>query len=306
MFQRIVFVLAIVAVSCAAPPPPAAPKQQTFGSPEEAVKALVDVVKKGNLDGLIVMLGPEGKELAETSDPVTGKRHREVFTVAASEGWHLEEMGPDKRTLVIGNEDWPFPIPIVKEGTVWRFDTAAGKEEVLARRIGRNELAVIQACRTYVVAQQLYAKHGHDGNPPGIFARTFRSDEGKQNGLYWPAKHKADISPLGDLVAEAEIEQQATKTATGKRAPFHGYYFRIVTKQGANAPGGAKDYVVNGKMSGGFALLAWPAQYDTTGVMTFIVNRDGTIHENDLGSDTGTAAEAITSYDPDSSWKVVQ
>ena len=295
----------IAALSCAAPQPPPSPAQRTYSTPEEAVRALIDVVKKGNLDEMLVMFGPEGKELAETSDPVTGKRHREVFTVAASENWHLEEMGADKRTLVVGNENWPFPIPIVKEGNAWRFDTATGKEEVIARRIGRNELAVIQACRTYVLAQQLYAKHGHDGNPSGIFATSFRSNPGKQNGLYWPAARGAARSPLGDLVAEAELEPRAASPATAKPAPFHGYYFKIMTAQGANAPGGASDYVVKGRMSGGFALVAWPAQYDTTGVMTFIVNRDGSVHESDLGPDTAKVAQAMTSYDPDSTWKVV-
>ncbi len=305
MFQRIaLLILVAAAVSCAAPQP-AAPKEQTFASPEEAVRALVDVVKREKLDELIVMFGPEGKELAETSDPVTGRRHREVFTVAASEGWHLEEMGVDKRALVIGNENWPFPIPIVKEGNSWRFDTAAGKEEVIARRIGRNELAIIQACRTYVLAQQLYAKHGHDGNPPGIFATSFRSEPGKQNGLYWPAARGAHRSPLGDLVADAELERHAAAPAGAKPMPFHGYYFKIVTAQGATASGGARDYLVKGKMSGGFALVAWPADYDVTGVMSFIVNQDGVVHENDLGPDTAKVAQAMTSYDPDSTWKII-
>jgi len=305
MFQRIaLLILVTAAVSCAAPQP-AAPKEQTFASPDEAARALVDVVKKGNLDELLKLLGPEGKELAETSDPVTGKHHREVFTVAAAEGWHLEEMGADKRTLVVGNESWPFPIPIVKEGTVWRFDTAAGKEEVIARRIGRNELAVIQACRTYVTAQQLYAKHGHDGNPPGIFATSFRSEPGKQNGLYWPAARGARRSPLGDLLADAELERHAAAPADVKPKPFHGYYFKIVTAQGATATGGAKDYLVKGKMSGGFALVAWPADYDVSGVMSFIVNQDGAVHEKDLGPDTAKVAQAMTSYDPDSTWKVI-
>jgi hypothetical protein len=302
---RIVVLLAIVAAACAAPPPPAAPTQKTYASPDEAARALIDVVKKSDLDGLIAMLGPDGKELAETADPATGRRHREVFTVAAAEGWHLEEMGADKRSLVIGNENWPFPIPIVKDGNTWRFDTAAGKEEVIARRIGRNELAVIQACRTYVFAQQLYAKQGHDGNPPGLYARSFRSDPGKQNGLYWPSKPKTGRSPLGDLFADAEPETRAAAAATAKPMPFHGYYFKIITAQGASAPGGAKDYVVKDRMSGGFALVAWPAAYDESGVMSFIVNQDGAVHERDLGADTAKTAQAMTSYDPDSSWKVV-
>jgi hypothetical protein len=193
----------------------------------------------------------------------------------------------------------------VKDGGSWRWDTAAGKEEVLARRIGRNELATIQACRAYVRAQRQYAQDPHDGKPAGTYASAFRSDPGKQNGLYWPTAHGQKRSPLGDLVAEAAAE--GTHLATGQEpTPFHGYYFKILTAQGPAAPGGARSYVVGGRMSGGFALVAWPAQYDLTGVMTFLVGPDGTIHEKDLGRETAAQAGALSQYDPDSSWEVVK
>jgi hypothetical protein len=191
----------------------------------------------------------------------------------------------------------------VKDARGWRFDTAAGKEEVIARRIGRNELAVIETCRTYVVAQQLYARDGHDGKRAGLYARTFRSDHGKQNGLYWSAAHGQKRSPLGDLLAEAAADGRAESAAP---SPFHGYYFRILEAQGANAKGGAADYVVNGEMSRGFALVAWPSEYDVTGVMTFIVNQDGVVHERDLGAETARTAAALRSYDPDASWQAVR
>ena len=288
-------------LSCAAREPE--PTQRTFTSPEEAVRTLIDVVKAGNMKDLLFIFGPEGESLASSSDPATGRHNREVFTVAVAEGWQLVDLGPDKRSLVIGNEGWRFPVPIVKDGNIWRFDTAAGKEEVLARRIGRNELAVIEICKTYVVAQRLYARDGHDGKPSGLYARTVRSDPGKQNGLYWSSKRGEKRSPLGDLMSEAAVEERA---AEGEGSPFNGYYFRILTAQGAHAPGGAKDYVVKGEMSGGFALLAWPAEYDESGVMTFMVNQDGVVHERDLGPETGTLAKTITRYDPDQSWQPVR
>src|SRR4051812_11598248 len=272
---------------------------QTFATPEDAVKQLVDVAKKGTIDDLVKILGPDAQPLVEASDPATARQHRQVFVVAAREGWRLEENGPDRRTLIVGNEAWPFPVPLVKEGSRWRFDTATGVEEVVARRIGRNELAVIRACRTYVFAQLLYARRGHDGKPAGLYATTFRSDTGKQNGLYWPAVRGEKRSPLGELVAQAAGDS-ATPT------PFHGYYFRILKTQGPDAPGGAGDYVVKGEMSGGFALVAWPASYDGTGVMTFIVNRDGTVREKDLGPETATLASTMTAYNPDATWQIVQ
>ena len=291
---------AIAAASCSR----ATPAPRTYATPEEAVRALNDVVKAGKLDELLAIFGPEGQELVASSDAATGRRNRQVFNVAFAEKWHLVDQGTNTKVLVVGNEEWPFPVPLVREGNRWRFDTAAGKEEVLARRIGRNELAVMQICRTYVAAQRLYARDGHDGKRAGLFATAFRSDPGKQNGLYWPAGHGQRRSPLGDLVAQAAEEGRVS--AGGPPAPFHGYQFKILTAQGAAATGGAKNYVTAGEMSGGFALVAWPAQYDASGVMTFIINQDGVLYEKDLGPETAATAKKMSLYDPDPSWVKVQ
>lgn len=282
-----------------------ATQQRTFATPEEAVKALVETVRAGNLDTLLAIFGPDGKTLIGSSDPATARMNRQVFAIALREKWHLEDVSPTQKTLVVGNEDWPFPVPLVREGTVWRFDTAAGEEEVLARRIGRNELSAIATTRAYVTAQQRYAKQGHDGKPAGLFAMKFQSDAGKENGLYWPTARGQARSPLGDLVAQAAEEGRAVGGDGGRPTPLHGYYFKILTGQGAAAPGGAKSYVVKGDLSGGFALVAWPAQYDATGIMTFIVNQDGIIRERDLGPQTDAAARKITVYNPDASWRPV-
>jgi hypothetical protein len=276
---------------------------RTFASPEDAVKALADAVKAGQLDEVVAIFGPEGKELIDSSDPATAKQNREVFSAAVRERWKLVEERPESRTLVIGNEEWPFPVPLVKDGNRWRFDTAAGKEEVIARRIGRNELAAIRVCRTYVAAQRLYASQGRDGRRAGMYAATFRSDPGKHNGLYWPHAAGERRSPLGDLLAEAADDGRADAK---QRQPFHGYYFRILTGQGAAAAGGEKNYIVNGEMSGGFALVAWPAEYDVTGVMTFVVNQDGVVRETDLGRGTDGAAKAMTLYNPGETWSIAQ
>ena len=186
-------------VSCTRTAP--APSARTFATPEDAVRALVEAAKAGALEDVVAIFGPDGKELADSSDPATARRNRDVFTVAAAEAWQLVDQGSERKVLVVGNEGWPFPVPLAKDASGWRFDTAAGKEEVLDRRIGRNELAVIRICRTYVAAQQLYAERGHDGQPAGLYARTFRSDPGRENGLFWPAGRGQTRSPLGDLVA---------------------------------------------------------------------------------------------------------
>ena len=282
------------------------PHQRTFSSAEEAVETLVDTVKKGDLDGLIAIFGPDGKDLAASSDAATARMNRQVFTVAAAEGWRLTEGGAGRKVLVIGNEDWPFPVPLVKEANLWRFDTAAGQEEIIARRIGRNELAAIDTVRAYVAAQNRYASHPHDGNPPGVFATRFHSDAGKQNGLYWPARHGEPRSPLGDLVAQAAEEGRPVGPAGAESSPFHGYYFKILTGQSAAGPGGARSYILDGRMLGGFALVAWPAQYNVTGVMTFIVNQDAVVLEKDLGSGTDAVARKMRLYNPDPSWRPVQ
>jgi hypothetical protein len=277
----------------------------TFQSPEDAVKGLIDTTKAGNLDALVALFGPEGREIVSSSDPATARTNRDVFLAAVAQRWRLEDRDDGTKELIVGNEDWPFPVPLVKNEQGWRFDTAAGKEEILARRIGRNELAVIDLCRLYVSAQRIYAQTGHDGAPARRYAQRFNSSPGKQDGLYWPSTAGQPRSPFGDLVAAASGDGYDL-AARKSPEPFHGYQFRILTAQGPAAPGGEMDYLKKGVMSGGFALIAWPVQYDATGIMTFIVNAGGAVHEQDLGPDTAKAAAAITRYDPDSSWRRVQ
>jgi len=300
LFVAILVTAALAACSRTAPS-----AQQSFGTPEDAVRGLIAAVKAGAPEQVVAFFGADGKELVDSSDPVAAKRRRDVFKVAVAERWRLVDDPKGGKILTIGNEDWPFPVPLVKDDRGWRFDTAAGKEEIIARWIGRNELSAIAICRTYVAAQKIYAQKGHDGLAPGLFAKTFRSDPGKQNGLYWRAGHGEKRSPLGDLLAQA-AEERGAANRDGEPSPLHGYFFKILTAQGPSAPGGAKDYIVNGQMSGGFSLVAWPAQYDVTGVMTFVVNHDGVVHEKDLGRDTGNAAKSMTLYNPDASWAAVQ
>jgi hypothetical protein len=259
------------------------PAHRTFPTAEDAVRALAGAVKAGNVNEVVAIFGPEGQALIDTSDLATAKRNRDIFATAVAERWRLENGPGGSRVLVIGNEDWPFPVPLVQDGSGWRFDTAAGKEEVLARRVGRNELAAIFVCRTYVTAQRLYAARPHDGQPAGRYATKFKSDPGTQNGLYWPASLGEKRSPLGDLVAMAAEEGRPLGQGQGP-TPFHGYYFRILPSQA------------------GFGLVAWPAQYDATGVMTFVINQDGSVREKDLGPDSDRAVKAMTDYAPDATW----
>jgi len=283
----------------------AAQAPRAFSTPEDAVRALADTVKAGDLQRLVSLFGPEGQDLVDTSDPVTGRRNREVFTAAFAEGWRLADTGRDRKELVIGNEAWPFPVPLVRGPAGWSFDTAAGKEEVLSRRIGRNELAVIRTLRAYVDAQRAYAKAGHDGRRAGLFARRFGSSPGLHDGLYWPAPPGQPRSPLGVLIAKASEEGYHLKEGEGP-SPLNGYYFRILEGQGKSAKGGAAEYVVAGEMSGGFALVAWPVHYGATGIMTFVVNQDGIGYEKDLGQETQAAVARLTRYDPDGTWGTVQ
>ncbi len=296
---------ALAATAACTPSEPPRPQQQMFASPEEAVRRLAEVVKAADVEQLSTIFGPDSKELVDTSDPVTARRNRETFTAAFAEHWSLVDAEPSGKTLVIGNEEWPFPVPLVQDGNNWRFDTAAGKAEVLARRIGRNELAAIRICATYVAAQRRYAEHGHDGKPVGLYAQTFSSDAGKENGLFWPEVKGKRLSPLGDLVAQAASEGQRFGEGQ-KPMPFQGYYFKILTAQGDAAPGGAKSYLASGNMSGGFALVAWPAEYDLTGIMTFIVNQDGIVYEKDLGPESAAMAGKMSDYNPDESWKRIE
>lgn len=277
--------------------------QQLFQTPEDAGKALVAAAKSGDVRAIMRVLGPDGAEVASSGDAVADGNARKQFLLAYEQKHQVTMDGQDKAMLVVGEGGWPFPIPLIRRNESWRFDAAAGKEEILQRRIGRNELSAIQACLAYVDAQEEYADKDRTGTGVGVYAQRFVSRPGKKDGLYWPAAAAGgDESPMGELVARATAE--GYRVGQG-RAPFHGYYYKILTRQGPNAPGGAMDYVVRGNMIGGFALVAYPAEYDNSGVMTFIVNQKGIVYEKDLGPNTAGLASSMTAYDPDSTWRKV-
>ncbi len=276
--------------------------QKTFSTPEDAVVAVVDAARAGNKAELSAIFGPEGEKILSSGDPVMDQNATQTFVAAYDERAQLSEENGN-RVLLIGNEEWPFPIPLVKDGARWRFDTEAGADEVRFRRIGRNELNTIEACRAYAAAQQEYAKKAHDGKAAGVYAQKFASTPGKQDGLYWQVGASEEPSPLGDLFAKAA----ALGYQSGdKPVPFYGYYFRILTSQGNNAKGGARDYMKQGEMRGGFALIAVPAEYGNSGIMTFWVNQDGVVFQKDLGADTEKVAASISAFDPDQTWTEVQ
>jgi hypothetical protein len=289
----------LLAPACSRPSP-----QAKFATPEAAAAALLQALKTAGPHQMQEIFGREGVEAVTSGDPVSDQHDREVIALAMEQSWRWAPLGEDAKELIIGDEQWPFPVPLRKTGNEWQFDSEEGKEEVLARRIGRNELGIIDLCRAYVDMQREYASQPHDGKPAGLFAQRLRSSPGREDGLYWHRKRGERRSPLGDLVAEAAAEgYDLNKSAA---SPFWGYHFRILTAQGPAAPGGKKDYVVNGDMTGGFALLAYPAKYASSGVMTFMVSQDGVVYQKDLGPDTGTQAPRLAEYNPDESWTAVQ
>ena len=281
-------------------------KQKSFKSPEEAVKALVGAVKGNDTKELLAIFGPAGKELIFSGDEVADKTWRERFAKAYEEMNKLVSENETKIILHVGNGEWPYPVPVVKKGENWFFDTKAGKEEILNRRIGRNELNAIKVCLAYVDAQREYIKEDRDQNKLLEYAQRLISKEGGKNGLYWESKEGEEPSPLGPLVAKAAVEGYTGERPIGKRTPYHGYYYRILKAQGKNAPGGEYDYVVDGKMIGGFALVAYPAEYGSTGIMTFIVNQGGVVYQSNLGRDTEKIAKAMKKFDPDDTWKKME
>jgi hypothetical protein len=287
---------ALLVITLASP----AGAQQTFKTADEAADALVKAARAGDEQAMLAVLGPDGEDIVSSGDPVDDAATRQVF-LAAYDAGHRVAVEGNKATLILGTEDYPFPIPLVRKGDTWQFDTAAGRLEVLYRRIGRNELDTIQACLAYVDAQNDYADKDR-GEGAGVYAQRIVSQPGKKDGLYWPAAAGEEESPLGELVAFATNEGYKVG---GGRAPFHGYYFKVLTKQGANVPGGALDYVVRGKMIGGFALVAYPAEYGNSGVMTFLVNHNGRVWEKDLGERTAEIAERMSAYNPDQTWRQV-
>jgi len=301
----LVFLILLIAISITVLPVSAQEvKQKVFGSPEEAMKTLVETVKAGDRKGMMAILGPEGEDIIDSGDEVADKNTQEQFVRDYQERVDFVKEKEDRVSIIVGKNYWPFPIPIVKKGEGWVFDTKAGREEVLNRRIGRNELKTIQVCLAYVEAQREYATtdRGRDGIIQ--YAQKIASDKDRRNGLYWEAAEGEVPSPLGPLAAKAAAE--GYRRAGDKPTPFHGYYYKILKGQGPNAPGGAYNYVINGHMVAGFALVAWPAEYGVSGVTTFLVNQNGTVYEKDLGPKAEERVKAMTLYNPDRTWRKAQ
>ena len=276
---------------------PDARAQQVFTLPDEAASALAAAVKSGARKDMLRVLGSDGEDVISSGDDVADKESRERFTTAYGARHSVKIEGDKKAVMILGNDDFPFPIPLMKKKAGWEFDTSAGRLEILYRRIGRNELDAIQTCLAYVDAQNEYAEKDR-GEGAGVYAQRIVSTSGKKDGLYWPG----DDSPLGEFAAQASAE--GYKVGEGP-IPYHGYYYRVLTQQGPNAPGGTLSYVVKGKMIGGFALLAWPAEYGNSGVMTFLVNHNGVVYQKDLGDYTMKLVKRMNWFDPDQTWKKV-
>ncbi len=283
----------------------AAEKQKAFTTADEAVKVFVSALRDNNEKELAAIFGPPAKGLISSGDPVSDRQRRERFLKAYDEKNSIVPEG-QRMVLNVGQNDWPFPVPVVKKGNVWVFDTEIGKQEILNRRIGENELDTIQTMLAIVDAEREYAMKDSDNHGLLEYAQKFRSDPGKRNGLYWETKEGEEPSPLGELVAKAKAEGYTYQKSKSEPVPYHGYYFRILKAQGKNAPGGAYDYLVNGHMIGGFAVVAYPAGYGNSGVMTFLVNDDGVVYQKDLGKNTNRIATAMKMFDPDKTWKKVE
>jgi hypothetical protein len=276
--------------------------QQVFKTPDEAASALVDAAKAGDMRALVNVLGPDGEDIVSSGDEVADAETRQKFVAAYDAKHQIAMEGENKAILVIGAGDFPLPIPLVRKDGAWRFDTAAGREEILYRRIGKNELEAIQATLAYVDAQNEYAEKDRTGDGLNAYAKRIISQPGKKDGLYWPVSQGEEESPLGELMARAT--RLGYRVGAG-RTPYLGYYFKILTRQGPAASGGAMDYFVRGKMIGGFALVAYPAEYRNSGVMTFIVNHAGTVFQQDLGPDTAKKAERMILFNPNQTWQKV-
>ncbi len=299
--RSIVATLAFVAPALAQDP-----GVKTYPTYRAAAAAFVAAEKAKDDAALKEILGPEAQGLLSSGDATADENSRVSFLKHYEEAHAFVRETPDKVTVTVGPTAWPLPFPIVRANGVWHFDAIEGAKELVYRRIGRNELDAIKVCQALYVAQKTYKATGHDGNPAGLYAQRFRSTPGTEDGLYWEAKDGEAISPAGSLVAEATNEGYDSARQSGKPTPFHGYYYRMLKSQGPHATGGAKEYVVDGKMSGGFAFVVYPAEYGASGVMTFLVGAHGTVYQKDLGQGTEEAAKAMTTYDPDSTWKAVR
>jgi hypothetical protein len=280
-------------------------KQKGFTTPDEAVKAFAAAMESNDEKELLLIFGAAAKELISSGDPVSDKHRREMFIGDYNRKNKLVQEG-SRMVLNVGEKDWPFPVPLVKKGDQWFFDTKAGKEEILNRRIGENELNTVQTLLAIVDAQREYAMKDRDNDGIREYAQKFGSDPGQKNGLYWPTKPGEEPSPLGQLVAGARAEGYRRSGTQQGPIPFHGYYFRMLTQQGKYAAGGAFDYVVKKNMVGGFAVVAFPAAYGSSGVMTFMVNHEGVVYEKNLGTNTAKVGKAVLSFDPDKTWKTVE
>ena len=278
-------------------------QQKTFKSPDAAVKALMDATRAHDVKALVALFGPGSDDLISSGDDVDDARGRAMFVKAYDEAHRLAKTGNNKRILYVGKDDWPMPVPIVKAGKRWRFQTEEGRQEILSRRVGKNEIGAIQTCLAIVDAQKEYAVLDRDTDQLLEYAQKFESEKGKSDGLYWETAPGEPLSPLGPLVASATAEGYGKAE---QLSPYHGYYFRILNAQGENAKGGAYSYMVDGSMIGGFAIVAYPAVYRASGVKTFSVNHEGVVYEKDLGPETAKLAVAITAFDPDNSWKKVE
>jgi hypothetical protein len=294
--------IAIAALGCSSTKDREAAGQKSFASPQLAVAALVSAVQGGNDAELLAILGPGSEDLTSSGDEVADKNSRVRFLKAYEEKNSLTQEEKGHAVLLVGDKDYPFAIPIVQQGKIWLFDTQAGMDEILNRRIGRNELHTIEVMHAFTDAQREYACIKNNGDT-SEFAQNLASSEGKKDGLYWKAGEGEEESPFGPLIARAVEEGYEGRLDQPPPEAFHGYYFKILKGQGEHATGGAFDYVVDGKMILGFALAAYPAKYGTSGIMTFIVNQEGVIYEKDLGEDTETVALAMTNFDPDDSWR---
>jgi len=276
--------------------------QKGFATPEEAVKAFAAAMKSNDEKELLSIFGAAGKELISSGDPVRDNQRREMFISDFDRKNSLSQEGA-RVVIIMGEKDWPFPVPLVKRADQWFFDTKAGREEILNRRIGENELSTVQTLLAIVDAQREYAMKDRDNDGLREYAEKFGSDPGRKNGLYWPTQSGEEPSPLGEFVADARAEGYRKSGTKQGPIPYHGYYFRILAKQGKRAAGGAFDYFVKNNMIGGFAVVAYPAAYGSSGVMTFMVNHEGVVYEKDLGKNTVRNAAAMTSFDPDKTWK---
>jgi len=273
---------------------------KTYPSPEEAVQALVAAARAGDADAILAVLGSDAKQIVRSNDATTDKQTRKRFTKAYAEANKIVKANETTALLLVGKDEWIMPIPIVKDAAGWHFDVAEGKEEILNRRIGRNELHAIEAVRAYVDAQREYYLRNPKNDKLLQYAQRLVSAKGARDGLYFAVKPGERPSPLGPLF---ERRQPGPEGDGSKRVPYHGYYYRILKGQGPDAPGGAYSYLAQGRMIGGFALVAWPSAYGNTGVMTFLVNQDGVVYQKDLGKSTAAAAARITVFNPDKSWK---